>query len=57
MKDIDQQDVPSVTPQIAPVTPSAISPDPLQKDADDMADRANESEQTFDSEHGIFDKI
>lgn len=38
-------------------TRDAVLSEGIQTDADEMADDANRSEQTFDRTHGIFDKL
>jgi len=58
MNDRRQQDAPEPTSKTTLIkTRDAIDSTQVQDGADDMADQANESEQAFDDNHGIFDKI
>ncbi len=58
MKNVKQQDAPSGTTRTGTTsTRKTISLEEVQRDADDMADQANHSEQTFDENHGIFNKM
>lgn len=58
MNDPKHQAAPHPTPQNAPTTTRDMtSSTQVQEDADDMADHANQTEQVFDDNHGIFDKI
>ena len=55
-----KQDKINVTPQPPKPkndTQDAIDSDQMQEDADEMANKAARSEQQFDNNRGIFDKI
>lgn len=58
MNDPRQQDGPHPTSKTTPMkTRDVTDSTQVQEGADDMADQANLSEQAFDDNHGIFDKI